>query len=235
MSKEKKERKPRNMKKIGVVAVVIVAIIAVAGVGFWKWHETPEFCAAFCHNMDEYLDGYSQEQNTVGTDKWGNEVSNTNAMMAVLHKSNNTTAKSTIVCLDCHHAVIGEQMTEGAEFVTGNYYSPLSERVGGDLTAWWNEDEDRFCSNENCHVILQGENGSVDRDKLEDMTSAKYGTYNPHSQHHDTIEMSCTDCHKGHRASVLMCTSCHKDDFELPEGWVTYQQSQELVNAEFAN
>ena len=235
-AKGKKKKKPVNKKKLGIVAVVIVAIIAVAGVGFWKWHETPSFCAAFCHNMDQYLDGYMQEQDTTGTDKWGNEVSNTNAMMAVLHKSNDTTSKSEIVCLDCHHAVIGEQMTEGVEFVTGNYYDPLDERVGGDLTAWWNEDEDRFCSNENCHVVLQGADGKVDRDKLEGMTAAKYGKYNPHSQHHESMELSCTECHKGHRASVLVCTGCHTDgEFTLPDGWVTYQQSEELVNAEFAS
>ncbi len=230
-----KSKKPLNKKKLGIVAVVVVVVVAVAGVGAWKWHETPEFCAAFCHNMDDYYNSYAQEKGVAGTDKWGNEVSDTSAMLAVAHAHNDTTGKQNVACLDCHHAVIGEQMTEGVEFVTGNYYSELDERVGEDLTSWWGEDEDRFCANENCHVILQGENGTIDRDKLEKMTSVKFGKYNPHSQHHDGIKLSCTDCHKGHRASVLQYTGCHEDDFDLPSGWITYQQNEELINAKFAS
>ncbi len=235
MNKEKRYKKPLDKKKFGVAAVVVVAVIAVAGAGFWKWHETPQFCAAICHNMDTYYASYTQEKGVEGTDKWGNEVSDTSAMLAVAHASNDSTGKSEILCLDCHHAIIGEQVMEGAKFVTGDYYDPLDERVGEDLTAWWNEDEDRFCANEDCHVILQGENGTVNRDKLEEMTSARYGTYNPHSQYHESIELSCTDCHKGHRASVLQCTGCHEDDFEIPSGWITYEQNEELVNAKFAS
>ena len=37
--------------------------------------------------MDEYLETYEQEPGTTGVDKWGNEVSNTNAMLAVSHKA----------------------------------------------------------------------------------------------------------------------------------------------------
>ena len=230
-----KAKKPRNKRKIITAAVVVVAVIGIAGGAFWAWHETPGFCAAICHNMDDYLTGYNQEQAVAGTDKWGNEVTNTNAMMSVLHRANDTTAKSEIVCLDCHHAVLGEQITEGAEFITGNYYDKLNERVGDGLTAWWNEDQDRFCANENCHVYLQGENGAVNREKLEAVTAAKYGTYNPHSTYHSTIDMSCTSCHKGHRASVVSCTACHENEFSIPDGWVTYQQSQEYIQARFGN
>lgn len=235
MSKEKTSKRPRNKKKVGIVAGVVVVVCAIAGVGAWNWHETPEFCAAFCHNMDVYYDSYSQEKGAAGTDKWGNEVTDTSAMLAVAHANNDTTGKSKVTCLDCHHAVIGEQIAEGTEYLTGNYYAQLDERVGEDLTSWWKEDEDRFCANENCHVRLQGADGEIDRDRLEKMTAARFGKYNPHSQHHDGIEISCTDCHKGHRASVLTCTGCHEDDFELPSGWITYQQNQELVNKTFAS
>ena len=232
---KKKAKKPRDVKKLGVIAVVVVAVLAVAGVGAWKWHETPEFCAAFCHNMDEYLDTYAQEKGVAGVDKWGNEVSNTSAMVATLHASNATTGKSTVACMDCHHAVIGQQVSEGVHWVTGNYYYPLDELVGEELTVWWEEPEDRFCANENCHVILQGPDGTVNRDKLEAMTAVEYGTFNPHAQHHEGIQHSCTSCHKGHRASVLTCTGCHEDEFSLPEGWITYQQNEELINAAFAS
>ena len=69
---------------VGVVAVVLIA----AGAGFWVWHEQPSFCNAICHTpMDEYLETYEQEPGTTGVDKWGNEVSNTNAMLAVSHKA----------------------------------------------------------------------------------------------------------------------------------------------------
>ena len=67
------------------------------------------------------------------------------------------------------------------------------------------------------------------------MTAVEYGTFNPHAQHHEGIQPSCTSCHKGHRASVLTCTGCHEDEFSLPEGWITYQQNEELINAAFAS
>ena len=72
--------------------------------------------------MDEYLDTYAHEKGVAGVDKWGNEVSNTSAMVATLHASNATTGKSTVACMDCHHAVIGQQVSEGVHWVTGNYY-----------------------------------------------------------------------------------------------------------------
>lgn len=61
----------------------MLAVVIVGGVGMYQWHETPQFCAAFCHNMDQYLDTYEQEQGSAGTDKYGNQVANTNAMITL--------------------------------------------------------------------------------------------------------------------------------------------------------
>lgn len=216
----------KKRKKRGAVIGVIVAVLVVAGVGFYQWHETPGFCAAFCHNMDQYLDTYEEPQNTVGYDKYGNQVSNTNAMMSTLHRQNATTGKSDITCMDCHHAIVGEQVSEGIGWATGNYLDPLDERVGDDLTKWWGEPGGRFCVNENCHAYLLDGNGGINRDRLE--ASTVWMDFNPHSQHHGDMQIACTECHKGHRASVYMCTGCH-DDIEVPDGWITYQENQELM------
>lgn len=230
-AEKKTKRKSSGKKKLGITAIVVV-VIAFAGFGLWSWHETPQFCAAFCHNMDPYLDGYEQSQGVEGVDKYGNTVSNTNAMMAVLHRQNDSTAMSEIRCMGCHHAIIGEQVSEGIGWVTGNYVDPLDERVGEDLTRWWEEPANNFCANENCHVYLLGDDGTLDYDKLEYSTKGR--EFNPHEQYHENLSLECTDCHKGHRASVLVCTGCHEhEDVELPDGWVTYQEGQQILQNEF--
>ena len=215
--------------KFGILAAV-VAVIAIAGIGFWQWHETPGFCAAFCHNMDEYLYTYNEPQGVGGVDKYGNVVSNTNAMMATLHRQNNTTAMSEITCMGCHHAIIGEQISEGIGWVLGSYKYPLDERVGDQLTHWWGEPGNVFCSNENCHAYLLGNDNQISMAKLQDST--RWMSFNPHEMHHESLNLACTDCHKGHRASVYVCAGCH-EEAELPSGWITYQQSQELMAQEF--
>ena len=179
-----------------------------------------------CHIENTYVSNYSQPQNSVGTDKYGNEVSNTNAMMAVLHSHTDASAKPEIVCVDCHVPNNFELAHDGMNYVTGNYVYPRNERSDDDLMKWDNTDGTQFCVNENCHAYLRGADGKVDRDKLEQSTQRM--DFNPHSQHHEGIEMTCTECHKGHRASVLECTGCH-DDVELPDGWVTKEQSDEIM------
>ena len=226
--KSKKQRTKRDRKRLTTVLAAVVVVLAIATGGLLKWHETPGFCAAFCHNMDEFLATYSEDQGVQGTDKYGNPVSNTDAMMATLHRDNDTTALPEIRCMDCHHPVLAEQATEGIEMVTGKYYDPLYERVGGDLTHWWKEDSTRFCANEDCHAYLLGEDGLVNRDKLEQVTSKM--EFNPHDTHHTGMQMECTACHKGHRASVMNCTSCHEhEDVAIPDGWLTAQESKELM------
>ena len=186
--------------------------------------------------MDEYLETYSEEQGAAGTDKYGNAVTNTNAMMATLHRATDATAMPEIRCMGCHEPVIAEQISEGAAMVTGNYFDPLNERVGDDLTEWAGKDDTQMCVNDSCHVYLRGTDGLLDRKKLEQSTENKAAItgFNPHDTHHETIEISCTQCHKGHRASVMVCTSCHEhEDVQLPEGWITAEQSNELMSSQF--
>lgn len=230
------EQKRKGSGKKGAIAAVVVAIIAVAGFGLYQWHETPGFCAAFCHNMDEYLETYSEEQGVEGFDKYGNTVSNTNAMMATLHRATDATAMPEIRCMGCHEPVIAEQVSEGIAMVTGNYLAPLNERVSDQLTAWAGKEESQLCVNDSCHVYLRGADGLIDKAELAKSTEAKKALlgFNPHEQHHVGIDMACTSCHKGHRASVLACTSCHEhEDVVLPDGWITAAESNALMTEQF--
>ena len=223
-----KHARPRRRRKLRVAIVVVVAILVCAGVGMFVWHDKPGFCGTVCHIEQTYVDNYYQAQDTSGTDKYGNEVDNTNAMMAVLHRSNKTTAKSEIVCVDCHIPNMGELAHDGVNYVTGNYYQPRDERSGADLEKWDGKDSEALCVNENCHSYLLDGEGKVNRDKLASTTADM--EFNPHDTHHST-QMQCTTCHKGHRASVLACTGCHEhEDASLPEGWITQDQSDELMN-----
>ena len=229
---EKKRKSKMSAKKKGIIWAVIIVVIAGGGFGFWKWHETPAFCAAICHNMDQYLDGYNQEQGKAGVDKYGNAVSDTNAMMAVLHRATADPNMPEIRCLGCHHAVIGEQVSEGISWLFGNYLDPLDERVGADLTHWWKEPANNFCSNSGCHADLLGADGVLDYIKLAKLTATS--AFNPHNFMYHDLALECTDCHKGHRASTVVCTGCHQhESVQLPSGWVTYDESQDILKKVF--
>lgn len=223
----KKNGKPRMARGkfwgiIGVVAVVVV----VAGVGMYQWHEQPSFCSTICHIETDYVANYEQPQNQPGTDKFGQPVSNSNAMMAVLHRETKTTAKPTIVCVDCHVPNYVELAHDGVNFVTGNYYMPRDEQSLSDMMSWDGKEGTQFCANENCHSYLIGNDGLVDYGKLEAVTRDL--EFNPHEQYHPNMSLECSNCHKGHRASVLACTGCHEHaDVELPDGWVSYSQGLE--------
>lgn len=197
-------------KKVAIAATA-AAIVVIAAAGFWTWHEQPSFCGAICHvPMDEYLATYEQEPGTQGTDKYGNEVSNTSAMLAVSHK-----AAANGTCLDCHQPVLSEQVSEGISWAAGSYSYPLYERTGADLTEARGEDSDAFCLNESCH--------DLSRDDLRNATADL--AFNPHDDHHGQLD--CTSCHKAHRASVMYCSECHSEA-EVPDGWISPQEEKEL-------
>lgn len=207
-------------KKVGkflrwqVTAVCAAVVIVVAGVGMFAWHETPSFCGAICHNsMDPYLPTYESEPGQPTVDKWGNEVVDASAMMSAVHRE-----YGEVTCLMCHVPSIEEQVTEGVEYVSGGYYAPLSERSLSDLVAYRNvDDPTEFCLNESCHNMTKA-----------DLTKATSNmARNPHAWHH--FEYTCTDCHKAHRASVMICSNCH-DDSKIPSGWLSGQQAKELPN-----
>ena len=214
------KKKPKSKAKLGILAAIVVVVIAAGG-GFWAWHETPGFCATACHDsMNTYLVTYEQQDNAAGVDKWGNEVANTHAMLAVSHQ------ESDLACLDCHEPSLPQQLGELGETITGSYELPLVEVNTEALMSNANKGDgmgDQFCLKSGCHVTTDGQ--PVTRETLTAATADMQ--YNPHSWQHG--ELNCSECHKSHRASVLLCTQCHdaaRD--QLPEGWVDYQTSRDL-------
>lgn len=200
---------PRR-KKAAIVGAV-VAIVVVAGAGMWAWHGQPSFCGAICHTpMAAYGDTYFQEEGVSGFDKWGNEVEDTSSMLAVSHRM---VGKD---CLSCHVPTLDEQVGEGMSWVAGDYEYPLYERSASDLTEARGVSDDEFCMNDSCH--------RYSREELAEKTDAN--RINPHSTQHG--EVACTDCHKAHRASVVTCSQCH-DEVEIPEGWLTYDESEQIL------
>lgn len=213
--------KKKNHKKLFIVLGVFVAVGIVAFAGFWKWHETPSFCGAICHQpMDEYLATYNQDPNTAGTDKWGNQVENTSAMLCISHKD---VADSE--CLDCHVPVMSQQISEGMKWIKKDFEYPLVERdLDTLISAQGKTNGEELCLNENCH--------NISREQLTSKT--KKMEYNPHltvlsSKDHETT-YTCSDCHKAHRASIYVCTDCHEDaQKDLPAGWLTVEQAEKLT------
>ena len=221
------EKKRKGTKKLAIVGVIVVVLIAV-GAGMMVWHESPSFCSTMCHIEGTYVDNYMQDQNTAGVDKYGNKVTNTNAMMAVLHRETKATANPEILCVECHAPNMMELAHDGMNFVTGNYPMPRNERQLSHLMSWDNKAGESFCVNESCHVYLLGQDGQIDLDKLSDSTKTR--AFNPHEQHHAALSLECSDCHKGHRASTVVCTACHKhENVQLPDGWVTYDESRQIL------
>lgn len=212
--------KKKKSKKLPITLGVIAAVIIVAGAGLWVWHEQPSFCNAICHTpMDPYLPTYESEINSEGIDKWGNTVSDTNAMLAPVHRAENENT-----CMSCHVPVLSEQVAEAVNWISGNYevvttqtgMQVISECTLEDLTEAQGIEPDKFCLNDNCHNMTRAD--------LEEATK-DLGMRNPHEQPHG--DMQCSECHKAHRASVNACTGCH-NDAPVPDGWLTASQSKSL-------
>lgn len=208
---------PKKSKKgkvvgitLGVIAVALVAAVA----GLWSWHSKPSFCGNICHSpMAVYLQTYDQKPNTEGVDKYGNPVSNTSSMLAVYHGAMGYT------CLDCHTPTLGQQISEGFAWITGNYQLPLAERSVAELGMPAGLGSDEMCLNESCH--------NVTRDDLYNMTADDENLYNPHWAHHETLD--CGTCHKAHGQSVLYCTQCHAQAV-TPDGWLTMGQYNDMMD-----
>ncbi|MDR0514431.1 MAG: cytochrome c3 family protein [Coriobacteriaceae bacterium] len=202
----------KKKKKWPIVVGVIVVVLIAAGAGFWVWHEQPSFCNAICHvPMDPYNATYDAQAGEPGVDKWGNDVTNSSAMMVVVHKDAGED------CLACHVPSIGEQISEGMNWVTGNYLNPLEERDLDELTEARGIEGEEFCLNSTCHDIT--------RDDLIEATADL--KRNPHVPQHG--EVDCNQCHKAHRASINYCSQCHSDA-PIPDGWLTSAQASKLPN-----
>ena len=207
----------RKGRRAAIAAVVVATVLVVAGAGLWVWHEQPSFCGAICHTpMDNYLATYEAPLGQAATDKWGNAVADSSSMLAAVHAAEGDT------CMDCHIPTLSEQVGEGVAWVAGNYEFLLLERNAGDLTEASGRANDELCLNESCHNLT--------REDLVEKT-ADMGTYNPHDPHH--MELDCTTCHKAHRASVMYCTQCHAQA-EVPEGWISMGESNQLTGVKAA-
>ena len=82
----------------------IILLGVVGGVGFWKYHEQPQFCG-ICHIMDPYLESWQ------GSD-----------LLAYAH------AQEAVTCLNCHEPTLQQQMQELEVYVRGEFTVPLKER-----------------------------------------------------------------------------------------------------------
>ncbi len=211
--------KALKRRKRGIAIGVICAIVVVAGAGFWVWHEQPSFCNAICHSpMDPALETYEGNSGESGVDKWGNPVEDMGTLMVVQHKEAADT-----VCLDCHVPTIDQQIGEGVHWVSGTYDYPLDECSLTDLNAYRHlSSADEFCLNEGCH--------NMTRDDLARATGGQ--KYNPHATIAGHRQLECSDCHKAHRQSVMACTRCH-DEANVPEGWLSADESAEITSANF--
>ena len=211
----------KGKKRLPIILAVIVVVVAIAGVGFWKWHEQPTFCNAFCHEtMDEYVATYYAEPGAAATDKWGNEVANSNSMMVVMH------AQAGVNCLGCHVPSLGQQIGEVMMAIQGSYVMPLEEQGTESLlrNAGNQNEADTFCLKPGCHDMIT-------REVLTEATAEM--DFNPHRWQHGEIE--CSECHKSHRASVFYCTQCHTEaEGSVPEGWLTYAEGQAIEDAAMA-
>jgi cytochrome c nitrite reductase small subunit len=97
-------------KKRMVVIAVLLGVVVLGGVGaigFWQYHEQPQFCAT-CHIMEPYLESWLASD-------YG----------AAAH------AAEDVTCLDCHEPTIQQQMDELVVYVQGNFTVPLEERQFG--------------------------------------------------------------------------------------------------------
>ncbi len=206
--------KPKRRSRKGVIAGVVAAVIVVVGCGMWVWHEQPGFCNAFCHTpMDPYVETYYAQADGAATDKWGNAVTQVDAMMAAPH------AQAGVTCLDCHIPSLEQQVGEVREEITGGYDYPLQEQTVKALLqdSGRTGNSDTMCLASGCHDVTRAD--------LTELTADM--PRNPHSWQHGEIE--CDTCHKSHRASVLQCTQCHEDaESELPSGWVDWTEAQRI-------
>ena len=218
----KQPKKAKGRKKQIVIGVVAVLVVICVGVGVW--HDQPSFCNAICHTpMDGYLTTYEATPGQPAKDKWDNEVSDASAMMAPVH------AKEGVSCVGCHVPTIGEQVSEGLSWVSGNYgviqtnnlHFVPEEKGLSELTHARGIASEQFCLNSGCHTTSSG--AAMTRDDLVEKTS--YMKYNVHTQPHGDV--ACSDCHKAHRASTVTCNQCHTEA-TLPEGWISPTEAEAL-------
>jgi cytochrome c nitrite reductase small subunit len=94
-------------RKRTIVIAVLLGVVVIGGagaVGFWTYHEQPQFCAT-CHIMEPYLESWQASD-------YG----------AAAH------AEQGVTCLDCHEPTTQQQVDELVTYVEGDFTVPLEER-----------------------------------------------------------------------------------------------------------
>lgn len=166
-------------KNILIILAVLVVLVVGGGAGVMKASDNPAFCT-LCHNMQDYYDSYTLTMTS--------ETSGEYTLLAKDH------ADEGYICHDCHEANIGEQISEGIKFVTGDYLDPLERRDFGD----------QICLD--CHDFEEAK--EITRERFAGVSAPPYDVANPHDSHNGDLD--CNTCHRMHEPSQLLCAQCHE-------------------------
>ena len=177
-------------RRLLIIAIPILVILGVTGgASFTLKHlgENPSACGK-CHIMQPYVKSYYDS----------NSIDSVHAK-----------AEPKVMCKDCHRVTLVQQTKELIDFVTGNYETPIKQRV----------QEQDLCAN--CHT-LKGITALV--------SSKPEFTENPRLSYHLTVRngkvgcsdpraelVRCQDCHRVHRAGRNYCATCHSSSFSDPK------------------
>lgn len=168
--------------KIGFIArlstavlLIILAFVTIGLVQVKDSRKDASYCGS-CH--EDYYSGWVSEGDTHSS---------------LAHKH----AEMSISCQTCHDRTMGESLTEIANYMTGNYSTPLAETVlSNDLCL-------------SCH-------GPAERVKSLTSVIITRAELDFHDEHHGSLP--CGYCHNMHRDSVQVCALCHPVQVEA--GWV---------------
>ncbi|MDR3037366.1 MAG: cytochrome c3 family protein [Coriobacteriales bacterium] len=207
--------KPKKKMKLAPKILIVVGIVIVVlggGVGgfYLGFHNQPWFCNFICHTpMDPYVVSYED-----GTSVNAAQADFKGQLSVTTHKESD----QHLDCLTCHVPSMGEQISEGMKWVSGNYTLPLEMKLisGQPKEDSGSKNGEEFCLRADCHE------GIATLDDLKKATANQ--TRNPHDSH--LGKQDCSNCHQTHEQSVMMCTNCHADA-KVPDGWLTYKQQQD--------
>ena len=198
---ETPKKKKRSSKRAFIVLGVVVAVIVVAGIGFWVWHETPNFCGTMCHDtMGSYLEGYENSD-----------------LLVAEHAANN------VRCLDCHEAEISTQIAELQTQISGDYRIPLAKMEVEDEFCLRDGCHSR-AEIEDALADYVAPDGTQINPHVQLIDPNSKGRVE--SPHNSGSEIACAECHTSHRDSKEIsycyktchhtetfekCTDCHDD------------------------
>lgn len=91
-----------------IVAVALVVLLGVGSFAMKQASANPAFCAATCHNLQPYVDGYQSGD-----------------LLAHAH------AQANVKCIDCHDKSIPDKISEGIAYVTDDFDDPMDKRNFG--------------------------------------------------------------------------------------------------------